>query len=95
MSPEPTTEFCTLTYPALHILLVTLNQPQKLNCLGLEDHYELSSVWEYLDNNDQLRVGIVAGEGRAFCGGADLKGKSLEYGLFPVFSYYCHIKYAT
>ncbi|KAJ5607952.1 hypothetical protein N7537_004571 [Penicillium hordei] len=69
----PTPAHATLTYPAPHILLVTLNRPRDLNCINGQGHADLHAVWEWLDEEPSMRVGILTGKGRAFCAGADLK----------------------
>ncbi|KAJ5542339.1 Crotonase core [Penicillium sp. DV-2018c] len=69
--PSPAT--ATLTYPSPHVLLVTLNRPRDLNCINAQGHADLHAVWEWLDEEPSLRVGILTGKGRAFCAGADLK----------------------
>lgn len=71
----PTPAHATLTYPAPHILLVTLNRPRDLNCINAQGHADLHAVWEWLDEEPSMRVGILTGKGRAFCAGADLKGE--------------------
>lgn len=72
-SPPPPTSFTKLSFPAPHILLVTLCRPKDLNCIDSAGNAELDAVWTWLDHEPSLRVGIVTGEGRAFCAGADLK----------------------
>ncbi|KAJ5483207.1 hypothetical protein N7530_002453 [Penicillium desertorum] len=72
----PTPAHATLTYPAPHILLVTLNRPRDLNCINSQGHADLHAVWEWLDEEPSMRVGILTGKGRAFCAGADLKGET-------------------
>ncbi|KAF2835249.1 ClpP/crotonase [Patellaria atrata CBS 101060] len=69
----PKTKYATLSYPSPNILLVTLNRPKELNCINSEGHKELLEVWNWLDEEESLRVGIITGNGRAFCAGADLK----------------------
>lgn len=64
-----------LSYPAPHVLLVTLNRPRALNCINAQGHAELHAVWEWMDSEPSLRVGVLTGQGRAFCAGADLKGR--------------------
>ena len=72
-NPPPKTTFTLLSFPTPHVLLVTLNRPEKLNCINNAGHWELHHIWEWLDQEPSLRVGIVTGSGRAFCAGADLK----------------------
>ncbi|CAG8307687.1 unnamed protein product [Penicillium salamii] len=69
----PTPAHATLSYPSPHVLLVTLTRPRDLNCINAQGHADLHSVWEWLDAEPSLRVGILTGQGRAFCAGADLK----------------------
>ena len=73
-SSPPNTSFTELSFPAPHVLLVTLNRPKQLNCINNTGHYELHRIWTWLDDEPSLRVGIITGSGRAFCAGADLKG---------------------
>ncbi|MCJ1411169.1 hypothetical protein MMC19_005257 [Ptychographa xylographoides] len=69
----PPISFSKISFPRSHILLVTLSRPQALNCINTAGNEELEAIWTWLDNEPSLRVGIVTGEGRAFCAGADLK----------------------
>ena len=75
--PPPHTQYAVLSFPAPHVLLVTLNRPRDLNCINSQGHAELHEVWEWMDEEPSLRVGILTGTGRAFCAGADLKGTHL------------------
>ncbi|MCJ1464504.1 hypothetical protein MMC07_003117 [Pseudocyphellaria aurata] len=72
-TPPPITSIAHLSYPAPYILLVTLSRPESLNCIDTKGHQRLAAVWAWFDEEPLLRVGIVTGEGRAFCAGADLK----------------------
>ena len=72
-TPPPSTSFTRITFPKLHVLLVTLTRPKSLNCIDSAGHTELDAIWTWFDNEQTLRVAIVTGEGRAFCAGADLK----------------------
>jgi 1,4-dihydroxy-2-naphthoyl-CoA synthase len=56
-----------------HLLVVKLNRPKGLNSLHTRCHMELARVWDYFDNNDALWVGVLTGNGRAFCAGNDLR----------------------
>lgn len=78
-TPPPPTSFAHLSFPAPHILLVTLSRPASRNCINAEGHHELANVWAWLDREPALRVGIVTGAGKAFCAGADLKGEGVLF----------------
>lgn len=54
------------------IATLTLNRPEKLNAMTGQMGQELDAAYYELDNNDEVRVIIVTGAGRAFCAGADL-----------------------
>jgi enoyl-CoA hydratase/carnithine racemase len=53
---------------------IWLNRPERLNALSLELLNELTAAARYFDDQEQVRVVIVAGRGRAFSAGADLQG---------------------
>ncbi|KAJ5081715.1 Crotonase core [Penicillium alfredii] len=72
-TPPPTPQHALLSFPAPHVLLVTLNRPRELNCINAQGHAELHAVWEWMDEEPGVWVGVVTGRGRAFCAGADLK----------------------
>jgi len=73
-SEAPPSKFCVLTYPSPNVLLVRLNRPKDLNCINMDGHAELDAIWQWMDGEPSLSVGIITGTGRAFCAGADLKG---------------------
>ncbi len=55
-----------------HIATLTLNRPDHLNAFNHKMMDEMISAFDYTDANDEVRVVVVTGEGRAFCAGADL-----------------------
>ncbi|MCK1670385.1 enoyl-CoA hydratase-related protein, partial [Bradyrhizobium sp. 150] len=57
---------------AEQILTITLNRPEKLNACTATMVRELIDVFDRADRDDEIRVVIMTGEGRAFCAGADL-----------------------
>lgn len=67
---------CILSFPYPDVLVVIINRPKQLNSLTVEASYELDSVFKWFDQEPSLRVAILSGAGKAFCVGADLKGKS-------------------
>ncbi|TIA20216.1 ClpP/crotonase [Aureobasidium pullulans] len=61
-----------VSFPDDRIVLVTLNRPDKLNCVDQTTSKEIAEIWELFDRDESLVVGIITGNGRAFCTGADL-----------------------
>ncbi len=55
-----------------HILTVTLNRPEKKNCVNSEVMCRLCDAWIQLDEDPELRVAILTGTGDTFCAGMDL-----------------------
>ncbi|MBK32358.1 MAG: enoyl-CoA hydratase, partial [Chloroflexi bacterium] len=54
--------------------VITLSRPERLNSLSHELIDELLDALEEIENDDNCRVLVIQGEGRAFCAGDDLKG---------------------
>lgn len=57
--------------PAPYVLRVTLSRPEKMNAVDAEMHNQLERVWAAIDADDETRVSIVTGAGKAFCAGGD------------------------
>jgi len=55
-----------------HVLIVTLNRPEKRNAVNCEVMCRLYDAWKQLDHDDELRVAILTGKGSTFCAGMDL-----------------------
>src|SRR2546430_15250743 len=51
---------------------IFLNRPQKVNALDAALLDELAAALERLAHDESLRVVVLGGRGRAFCGGADI-----------------------
>lgn len=56
-----------------HIGYVTVNRPEKLNCFNYETLIELQEVVDEIYANQDIRVVIFTGAGKAFSAGVDLK----------------------
>jgi enoyl-CoA hydratase len=54
------------------VLVVTLNRPEKYNAADEGMHGELARVWGDIARDDETRVAVVTGAGRAFSAGGDL-----------------------
>lgn len=53
------------------VRIVTLNRPDNLNATNHVLHSGLASVWPQLDEDDEARVVVLTGAGRAFSAGGD------------------------
>ncbi|MEZ5573325.1 MAG: enoyl-CoA hydratase/isomerase family protein [Halioglobus sp.] len=60
------------------ILEVRLNRPERLNALNEALTGEIAQVFRDLNNNRNVRVVILTGEGRGFCAGADLQAGATD-----------------
>ncbi len=58
---------------------ITLNRPEVLNAFDFRMLRELARACEDASWDDEIRVVVVTGTGRAFCVGADLKSWSADY----------------
>ncbi|MCB0958931.1 MAG: crotonase/enoyl-CoA hydratase family protein [Acidimicrobiales bacterium] len=56
-----------------HILTVTLNRPEAKNAFSPSMLVGVADAWKLLDEDPELRVGILTGAGGDFCSGMDLK----------------------
>ena len=54
------------------IAVVTLNRPDRLNAINSDMQRELGDALEEIDRDDEMRVLVLTGAGRAFCAGADV-----------------------
>ena len=54
------------------IATITLNRPDKLNAFTGRMMYEIIAALDITDADDDVKVVIFTGAGRAFCAGADL-----------------------
>jgi len=61
-----------VTFPGEHILLLTFNRPKFLNAMTPQMAADLKIVLDWFEEEPELWVVIVTGEGRLFCAGADL-----------------------
>ncbi|KAL3466298.1 ClpP/crotonase-like domain-containing protein [Aspergillus heterothallicus] len=72
-TPPPSSQIFTLSFPAPHILLVTINRERRMNAIPTQGHRDGFAIWNWFDEEPSLRVGIITGAGnKAFSAGADL-----------------------
>jgi enoyl-CoA hydratase/carnithine racemase len=62
------------------IALITLNRPDKLNAWTVTMMGELIEALGRAEGDDEVRVVVVTGAGRAFCAGADLASGGFNVG---------------
>ncbi|KAH8670323.1 carnitinyl-CoA dehydratase [Tricladium varicosporioides] len=73
-NPYPHLDHSLVSFPAKHVLLVTINRPDFMNCLPVEATIELGALWKWYDAEPELRCAVFTGAGKkAFCAGMDLK----------------------
>ena len=54
------------------IATITLNRPERLNALTFEVYRELTDTFAALRDEQEVRVVVITGAGRAFCSGGDV-----------------------
>ena len=54
------------------VATVTLNRPEKLNPLTFESYADLRDLLAELPHHEGVRVLVIQGEGKGFCGGGDV-----------------------
>ena len=70
---SPYEEFETLNFdrPLDGVLRITLNRPETLNSVSADMHRELVRVWPIVSEDNNCRVVLVRGAGKAFSAGGD------------------------
>src|SRR5262249_51164210 len=56
------------------VATVTLNRPEKLNPLTFESYADLRDLFAELPHHEGVKVLVIQGEGRGFCGGGGVNG---------------------
>ncbi len=70
-------EFQFLKYEVTQgVATITLNRPEVYNALNDGITYELQDALKAVAKDDQIRVVVLTGAGKAFCSGQDLKAAS-------------------
>lgn len=52
---------------------ITLNRPKKMNALNRTSFNELLSALDEAEQDDEIKVVVIVGQGKAFCSGVDMK----------------------
>jgi enoyl-CoA hydratase/carnithine racemase len=64
---------------AAGVAVLTLNRPEHLNAYTADMGAALSRAYRDCDEDDDVRVIVVTGAGRAFCAGADFSGNASPF----------------
>ena len=56
-----------------HIYHIRLNRPERLNAIGAQIRHDLGQAWYEFENDPELRIAVVSGEGRIFSAGRDIR----------------------
>ena len=70
---DSTAEPILLRHDAAGVTTLTLNRPQQFNALSMEMLETLIAAVDEIARDESVRVVVIAGEGKAFCAGHDLK----------------------
>src|SRR3954453_9269728 len=54
------------------VVIMTMNRPEKRNALSAPMLVGLADAYSYIDDNDDVRCGVLTGAGGHFCSGMDL-----------------------
>jgi enoyl-CoA hydratase len=65
--------FVHLDKPRPHVSLVTLDRPERMNAMAFDVMVPLREALESVSGDNDTRVVVITGAGRAFCAGADLE----------------------
>jgi enoyl-CoA hydratase len=64
-----------LTEKEGHVFYITINRPDKMNCIDAETEDLLVNAWHAFKDDEDAFVAVITGAGdTAFCSGADLSG---------------------
>jgi enoyl-CoA hydratase len=66
-------EFVRIERPKPHVALVTLDRPDRMNSMAFDVMLPLREELEKVSRDNDVRVVVLTGAGRAFCSGADLE----------------------
>ena len=72
-------EYETIIYEVKdHVAKLTLNRPEKLNAMTGTTFQEITVALNEAEKDNNVRVLVITGNGRAFCAGVDLKFAARE-----------------
>jgi 2-(1,2-epoxy-1,2-dihydrophenyl)acetyl-CoA isomerase len=63
------------------VALIQLNRPEKMNAIGALTRRQLGDAIKLAERDEEVRVVVLTGSGRAFCSGADVTEMTNEGGM--------------
>src|SRR5512136_2200227 len=63
------------------VAFITLNRPDRLNAIGPKIYRDWTAALDEAERDDDVKVIVFKGAGRAFSAGADLTGVGFVYGM--------------
>ena len=57
------------------IATLTLNHPEKMNAMTTEMYDDLRRIIDTINKDEEVKVFVITGTGRAFCSGSDVSGR--------------------
>jgi enoyl-CoA hydratase len=66
-------DFVIIEKPRPEVTLVTLNRPERMNSMAFDVMVPLREALQEVGRDNETRVVVLTGAGRAFCSGADLE----------------------
>jgi enoyl-CoA hydratase/carnithine racemase len=64
-----------------HVATLTLNRPERMNAISIGMLLDFGKALEDADDDPEIRVILVTGQGRGFCSGLDLKDAAAGTGI--------------
>lgn len=83
-TPDLDLETIALEWVEPRIAVARLNRPERYNAMTVTMFGELEVLARTLDDDDEVRVLIMTGAGKSFCGGYDLDDAEELAGLSPM-----------
>jgi enoyl-CoA hydratase len=65
--------FVVIDRPRPNVTLITLNRPERMNAMAFDVMIPFREALEQVSIDNETRVVVITGAGRAFCAGADLE----------------------
>ncbi|MDZ7675106.1 MAG: crotonase/enoyl-CoA hydratase family protein [Acidimicrobiales bacterium] len=62
-----------------HVMILTMNRPERRNALSPSMMQDMSDAWDEINADPDIRVAILTGAGGCFCAGADLQAMTQSH----------------